>query len=70
MISMTGYDVMEDNIKDFAEKQGYTVAFDDALTKALRYAKVLQIWGFIDEEETQRIFNRILIRIIAYSDKI
>lgn len=70
MLNMGHYDIMEDDVEEFARKQGYKVVFADELTKAIRYTKVLQMWGFTDDEETQRILNRIMIRIMACASKI
>lgn len=71
MISMRGYDIMEDNLEDFANKQGYTLhGWGSELTKAIRYTKVLETWGFISPEEAQLIYNKITIRVIMYADEI
>lgn len=70
MISMSGYDIMEDNLEDFLNKQGYTLrGWGDALTKAIRNANVLEMWGFIDRDEAQRIYNKITIRVIMMAQE-
>ena len=62
---------MEDNVEDFLNKQGYTVnRWGDSFTKAIRYTKVLETWGFISTEEAQLIYNKVMIRVIMYAQPI
>ena len=69
MISFTGYDIMQDNLEDFLNKQGYTLnGWGNSLTKAIRHVKVLETWGFLSTDEAQRIYNRITVRVILQAE--
>jgi len=70
MISMSGYDIMTDNLEDFLNKQGYTLnGWGNELTKAIRYTKILQMWGFIDDEQAQLIYNKITVRVMIQAQE-
>ena len=71
MISMSCYDIMHDDVESFANKQGYTVGqWAETFTHAIRYTKVLQTWGFVSDEEAQRIYNKITVTIMCYAQEI
>ena len=71
MINFSCYDIMSDNIEDFINKQGYTVhGWGKNFTDAIRYANVLEMWGFISSEEAQLIFNKVMIRVFMYAQPI
>lgn len=70
MINMGHYNVMQDNLEDYLNKQGYTLnGWGDNLTKAIRYVKVLETWGFVNEKEAQLIYNKITIRVITQAQE-
>ena len=69
MIDLNWYDIWKDNLADYLDKHGYTL--DPWWTKMyellMKDALMLNLFGFLDESEMQRIHRAIAVRIMLES---
>ena len=71
MLTFSCFDVMHDNVEDFINEQGYTVGkWGEMFTHSIHYVKALETFGFISNQEAQRIYNKIMITVMAYAQEI
>ena len=69
MIDLNWYDIWKDNLADYLDKHGYTLDpwWCDTYERLMKDALMLNLFGFLDESEMQRIHRAIAVRIMLES---
>ena len=70
MLNMGFYDVWSDNLSDFLKKQNASLNpwWTDMYEKCYKSALMLNVFGFMEDEEMKRIMNLITIRILLEAE--
>ena len=69
MIDLNWYDIWKDNLADYLDKHGYTLDpwWTAMYERCLKSVLILNLFGFIDDEEMARLHRVIAIRIMLES---
>ena len=69
MINFSGYDIWTHNLAEYIDKQGYTIDqwWVDKYEMLMKDALMLNIFGFLSDEDMQRIHRAICVRIMLES---
>ena len=71
MINFGWYDIWTDSLAEYIDKQGYTLNpwWLSMYEKLMKSALMLEIFGFVDNEESQRILRAICVRIMLEAEE-
>lgn len=71
MINFGWYDIWTDNLAEYIDKQGYTLNpwWIAMYERCFKSALLLNIFGFMDDEEMQRLHRVIAIRIMLEAEE-